>query len=68
MDSENEMEEMGIIFKQFNNLQREREREATRDRRPKLLLFFFPRWWVDGETHNSKRPREGIVGGEGRGR
>lgn len=61
MDSENEMEEMGIIFKQFDNLQREREREATRDRKPKLF-FFFPRWWVDGETHNSKRPREGIVG------
>ena len=29
MDSENEMEEMGIIFKQFNNLQREREREIS---------------------------------------
>lgn len=65
MDSENEMEEMGIIFKQFNNLQRERERSYKRQR-PKLL--FFSRWWVDGETHNSKRPREGIIGGEGRGR
>lgn len=39
MDSENEMEEMGIIFKQFNNLQRERERSYKRQA-TKVIIFF----------------------------